>query len=271
MIPKVIHYCWFGKNKIPEKLQKCIDSWERIMPDYEIKQWNEDNYDINKCAYMKEAYEAKKWGFVPDYARLDICYTYGGIYLDTDVEVLKKFDALLNLEAFCGFEKYRDQKISGINIGQGFGCEKGHSTIKIMRDNYNDMHFVNSDGSLNLTASPRINTKPLEKLGLKYIDTIQNIGGLTIFPTEYFCPMNAYTGEINITQNTYSIHHFATTWFSQADQERWELRRKYGRYGKFLSEVISTFITYRKHYGIFGMWREILKKLSEKKRSKYLS
>ena len=127
MIPKIIHYCWFGGNEIPENDKKCIESWKKYCPDYKIIRWDESNYDYKKNSYMREAYEAKKWGFVPDYARLDIIYNYGGIYLDTDVELLKSLDEILDCEGFFGFESE-----NLVNLGLGFGAVKGNEIIRDM-------------------------------------------------------------------------------------------------------------------------------------------
>jgi len=253
VIPKIIHYCWFGGNPIPKNLQHCINSWKKIMPDYEIKKWDENNYNVNKCTYIKEAYKAKKWAFVSDYARLDICYRYGGIYLDTDVEVLKPFDDLLSLEGFCGMEIGKHQLPSHANVGLVLGLVRGQKMGRILRNDYHNLHFKKSDGSFDLTPCPVIQTRLLQKYGLKLTNEIQNINGITIFPTEYFCPMNQYTGEINITSNTYSIHHYLGSWYSPADQHRRKLRQKYSRYGKITAEVLSSFIAYKKYYGLLGM------------------
>lgn len=266
MIPKVIHYCWFGRNPIPQKLQRCIDSWKRVMPDYEIRLWNEDNYDITKCAYMKEAYEARKWAFVADYARLDILYKYGGINLDTDVEVLKRFDDLLELEGFCGFELDKKKKVC--NVGLGLGCIIGQKMIGIIRNHYHTLHFAKSDSSIDTTPIPVIVTRILSQYGLKVSGERQTVNGLTVFPVEYFCPMNPCTGEFNITPRTYSIHHYSATWLSEADQERRKLRMKYSKFGSLGSEVISSFIAYRKHYGFFGMWKHILEKILTRMKDK---
>lgn len=263
MIPKVIHYCWFGGNEIPDNLKKCIESWKKIMPDYEIKRWDESNYDINKCDYVKEAYAAKKWAFVSDYARLDICYTYGGIYLDTDVEVLKSFDDLLSLDGFCGMEVGKKGVAEEANVGLALGMKKGCEMGRILRDNYHSLHFKKSDGTLDLTPCPTIHTKILKNYGLKLDNKIQTINGFTIFPVDYFCPMNQYTGEIKITERTYSIHHYFASWNEPADRLRRELRMKYNKFGKIGSEVLSTFIAYKKYYGIIGMWKKILEKLKK--------
>lgn len=261
MIPKVIHYCWFGKAEIPENLQKCIDSWKKVMPDYEIKRWDETNYNINKCNYIKEAYEAKKWAFVSDYARLDILYTYGGIYLDTDVEVLKKFDDLLTLTAFCGMELDKGKIPKEANTGLAIGMVKGCKTGKILRDDYENKHFKREDGSYDLTPCPTIQTRIFKEMGLQLNNKIQVIGDFTIFPTDYFCPMNQYTGKINITKNTYSIHHYYDSWNKPADVLRRKLRIQYSKYGGIISEIVSTLVSYKKYYGIFGMWKEIIEKI----------
>ena len=161
-IPKIIHYCWFGGAPIPEKDKACIESWRKFCPDYEIIEWNESNYDITKNRYMKEAYDVKKWGFVPDYARLDIIYTQGGIYLDTDVEIIRNMDPLLEDEAFMGFE---DGKF--VALGLGFGAAKGNPHIKAMRDVYEGVSFIKPDGSFNTLPSPHYTTDYLLGEGLE--------------------------------------------------------------------------------------------------------
>lgn len=217
MIPKKIHYCWLGGNPLPDSAKKCIKSWKKYCPDYEIIEWNETNYDFTQIPYMKEAYEAKKWGFVPDYARLDIIYQHGGIYLDTDVELLKPIDELLTLKGFAGFETSER-----INFGQGFGAEAGNSVIKKMMDSYQDMHFVHEDGTLDLTPSPQLNTEVFVSLGIKKDGSMQEIDGFKIFPVDYFCPKSFEDGIIRKTANTYSIHHFDASWYT-AEEQKWKL------------------------------------------------
>lgn len=260
MIPKVIHYCWFGKNEIPDNLKRCIESWKKKLPDYEICRWDESNYDINKCEYIREAYSEKKWAFVSDYARLDICYTYGGIYLDTDVEVIKSFDDLLNLDGFCGMEIGKEKMPNEVNVGLALGMQKGLEIGRILRDTYHSLHFKREDGSLDLTPCPVIQTKILKEFGLLANNKMQVIENLTVFPTDYFCPMNQYTGKIEITDRTYSIHHYFDSWDSPVDQKRRKLRMKYSKFGKLGAEIISTFIAYREYYGFIGMWKKILNK-----------
>ena len=226
MIPKKIHYCWIGGNPLPKSAQKCIDSWKKYCPDYEIVEWNEKNYDFTKNQYMKDALEVKKWGFVPDYARLDIIYQHGGIYLDTDVEIVKSFDDLLSDKGFAGFESKEY-----VALGLGFGAEAGNPVIKSLMDSYESLSFRNPDGTLNLIASPELNTVELCNLGLQRTGEMQNLMNcFKIYPAEYFCPKSINDGIIRKTANTYSIHHFDATWFTEEQQKdkiaRWESKQK---------------------------------------------
>ena len=210
-IPKVIHYCWVGGKPLTPLAQKCLDSWRYFCPEYKIIRWDESNYNFAKHPYMKQAYEAKMWGFVPDYARLDIIYQHGGIYLDTDVEIIKPLDDLLIDNFFAGFES---REI--IALGLGFGAEAHHTVLKGMMDDYDNYAFTNADGSLNLLPSPQIQTKFLRKYYHIKDDNgkIQKMKEITIYPKEYFCPKDFLTGKINITDHTYSIHHYASSWFT---------------------------------------------------------
>lgn len=217
-IPKKIHYFWFGKNPIPPLEQKCIDSWKRICPDYEIVLWNEDNYDISKNFYMKQAYEAGKWGFASDYARLDIVYQYGGIYLDTDVEILRPLDRLLYLSGFMGFESK-----SLVAMGLGFGAVKECGLIKKLRDDYDMRSFKREDGSYDLTACPFLQTEVLKKCGLKMNNCLQVIEDVAILPAECFSPDNNQIP--HITDNTFSIHHFSGSWTSNENKKLLEKMR----------------------------------------------
>lgn len=218
MIPKTIHYCWFGGNPLPELARKCIESWKKYCPDYEIIEWNETNYDVGKCAYMKEAYQAKKWGFVPDYARFDIIYSHGGIYLDTDVEIVRNLDELLENRAFMGFES-----ADYVNPGLIIGGEAGNPEIAQIMRWYESHHFIMESGEIDLTASPAIVTAVLLERGLHKEQSVQLLNGaLTIYPKDYFCPMDYYTGDITITDNTYTIHHYSASWLSNR-QKKWLL------------------------------------------------
>lgn len=222
MIPKVIHYCWFGGNPEPEDVKKCIASWEKFMPDYKIIRWDESNYDINRCQYMTDAYKEKKWAFVSDFARLDIIYQNGGIYLDTDVEVLKSFDNLLGEKMFCGFEsrdpkgRKKDSSIEySVNLGLGYGAEKGHPILKEMINLYQKLSFYNQDGSLNLVACPRYQTLILTKHGLIPNNQTQRLDNVIAYSPEYFCPQSNITNKMLYPlDKSFSIHHFSVSWSS---------------------------------------------------------
>lgn len=217
-IPKIIHYCWFGGKPLPELAQKCIASWKKFCPDYEIKEWNESNYDVTKNNYMKKAFENKQWAFVSDYARLDIIYENGGTYFDIDVEVVRSLDSLLNLKGFMGIEN--EKTFAGekfCNTGLGFGAIPKLPIIKEFRDNYEHINFIKEDGSFNQTVCSVFQTEILLKKGLKFDNSIQEIEGLTIFPAEYFAPKEFFSGKINLTENTYSIHHFDASWVEVDD------------------------------------------------------
>lgn len=206
-IPKIIHYCWFGENPIPEHNKKFMESWKKFCPDYEIKEWNESNYDITKIGYTKNAFDHKQWAFVSDYARLDILYEYGGIYLDTDVELIKPLDDLLNLTGFMGFDH-----LGLCNTGNGFGAIPKLPIIQELRNDYESINCIKENGDFDQTTCPIFQTEFLLKKGLRKDNSLQEIDGLTIFPIEYFCPKNSITGEIHLTKNTYSIHHFDGSW-----------------------------------------------------------
>lgn len=213
-IPKVIHYCWFGKGKLPDRYREWMSSWKKFCPDYEVVEWNESNYDVHKNRYMSEAYEAKKWGFVSDYARLDIIYTYGGIYLDTDVEVIRSFDGLLHQKAFAGLQF--DGRVA---LGLGFGSVPGNDIIRVLRDDYNAHSFIKQDGSFNLTTCPTYQTAILRKYGLQLRDEFQLRGevqclkDINIYPPVFFTPMTIYARKIVRNQKfSFSIHHYDGSW-----------------------------------------------------------
>lgn len=249
MIPKKIHYCWLGDKEKTELVLKCIKSWKKYCPDYEIIEWSEQNINLKSVPYMEQAYDAKAWGFVPDVARLQIIYNHGGIYLDTDVEIIRTFDDLLNNHAFVGRE-------SGdyVNLGSGFGAEPNNQYIKLMLDAYNDLSFRLKDGSLNRIASPKIQTDTLKKIGLKEDDILQNIGNLTVYTKDYFSPIDYYTGLCEITDNTHSIHHYDGSWLTESERKEQEQRlrvmKKYGkRFGKIIW-VLVKFIAKIKNDGL---------------------
>ena len=234
-IPKVIHYCWFGKGKMPPLAEKCIASWRKYCPDYEIVCHNEDNFDISENRYAKEAYDAGKWAFVSDYARLKVLYENGGIYLDTDVEIIKPIDELIKESGFMGFD---DNGV--ISTGLGFACEKGNELVKVLLNDYDDISFVRPDGSYDITPCPDRNSETLKKFGMDFSVKDQIFMGIRMLPEDYLCPMKYYTGKKIITQNTYSIHHFCASWTSATAKRTLFLKRIVGvklydkLYGKFL-------------------------------------
>ena len=221
-IPKIIHYCWFGGKPLPEKDKKCIESWKAKCPGYKIIEWNERNYNVNKNSYMLEAYNEKKWGFVPDFARLDIIYTYGGIYLDTDVELLRSLDTLLDQHGFMGFESK-----NAVAPGLIIASEPNNKLIKNIIDNvYKGRHFLRTDGTIDITASPKLVTDYLISVGLECNNKIQMIDEFIIYPSEYFCPKDYITGEICITSNTYSIHHYNASWKNNREKNIYLIEQK---------------------------------------------
>ena len=257
MIPKVIHYCWFGRNPLPESALLCINSWKKFFPEYEIKEWNEDNYDINKIPYIKEAYENKKYAFVSDYARYDILYHEGGLYFDTDVEVIKNMDDLISIGSFMGCEATLNGSGDQVAPGLGLAANPGLGLYKEMLDFYKERHFVKEDGSLDLETIVTYTSDILIKHGYDLSKKdIQTIEGITIYPEDYFCPMNYHTGELNITSNTRSIHHYSMTWMSPQMRKEKELEQKLNK--KFGASIS------RKIIWLYGWPKRINTKIKEK-------
>lgn len=209
MIPKVIHFCWFGDKKMPPLAKKCIKSWKKHCPDYEIKLWNEKNFNLDVNRYVREAYEAKKWAFITDYARLYIVYHYGGIYLDTDVELLKPLDSLLDHKAFFGIEATPNKCIA---TGLGFGAEKENPVVKEIMDQYENIPFDLGDGQYDMTPCPDRNTQVFEKHGYDHVDACKDINGVRILSSDYMCPKDFKTHKVNLTENTLSVHHYDGSW-----------------------------------------------------------
>lgn len=213
MIPKIIHYCWFGRNPLPPLAIKCIESWKKILPEYEIKEWNEDNFDLDMYPYAREAYDNRKFAFVTDIVRLYALFNEGGVYMDTDVEILKPLDPFLHHAAFSGFES-EDSFPTGL-----MAAEKGSKWAKDNLEWYNDKHFVKDDGTLDTTTNVVIIMKVLEKYHFKLDNTYQEVSGyFTIYPKEYFCPKDYDTKKIHLTDNTVAIHHFDGSWHSKSDK-----------------------------------------------------
>lgn len=211
MIPKIIHYCWFGQNDKPKLAKKCIKSWKKHCPNYQIVEWNEDNYDISSAPeFVREAYKEKKWAFVSDYVRLKVVFDNGGVYFDTDVELIKNIDFLLGYDAFFGFE---DEEY--VATGLGFGAQKGFPIVREMMDMYEELNYYSSDGSVNLVTCPVINTKVLLKYGLVQNNDEQILReNVLILPSSFMCPIDYRNGNMKKTENTISIHWYSASWYT---------------------------------------------------------
>ncbi|MCF0132409.1 MAG: glycosyl transferase [Blautia sp.] len=237
MIPKKIHYCWFGKNPKPVSVEKCIASWRKYCPDYVIIEHNEENYDITKHIYMKQAYEHRKWAFVTDYARLDILYEQGGIYLDTDVELIKSLDGLLDCNGFMGFED--EEKVA---TGLGMGAEKKNPVVAMLMQDYQEAVFVKEDGSFDLTPCTRRNTDCLIRdVGLKADGSYQKLNGFVFYPREYFAPKGAVDRTLKyLTKNTVSIHHYDASWATDKQKRDIKILKTFGgRIGGFIVDHLN--------------------------------
>ncbi len=232
MIPKVIHYCWFGRNPLPKSAIKCINSWRKFFPGYEIKQWNEDNFDVNIIPYTTEAYKAKKYAFVSDYARMWILYHYGGIYFDTDVEVIKPMDDIIAKGPFMGIEVDSPNQNTAplVAPGLGLGATPKMEIYAALLGYYSKLHFLDSVGKPDNVTVVVHTTKVLQHFGLKNCNSIQNVGGVWIFPRDYFNPLNDNTGQLSITKNTRSIHWYTKTWLKKQNPLRVWVVRKLHRY-----------------------------------------
>lgn len=231
-IPKIIHFVWLGNGEYDELIKKCLDSWKSILCDYEIMIWNETNIEIEDCIYAKQAYAEKQYAFVSDYVRLKVLYEYGGIYLDSDIEVLKKFDDLLEAKAFTCFEN--DHAIAAWI----FGSEKGNPIFKEFMEYYQKKPFILEGGEYDKTPNPVPMTKICIKNGLKLNGKTQDLCNIIVYQQDYFCPYNRATEELNITENTYCIHYFNGTWISDSKKEIIMKRKKViKKYGLFIGYI----------------------------------
>ena len=235
MIPKIIHYCWFGGKPLPKSAEKCIASWKKYLPGYEVKRWDESNFDVNAIPYTREAYAACKYAFVSDYARFWILYHYGGVYFDTDVEVIRPIDDIINRGGFLGVESNRNG-IYTVNPGLGFAATQGTAVIGEMVNLYSTFHFINTDGALDLKNIVEITTEYLSARGLRNTDEIQQCCGFTIYPKDYFCPIDYDTRELKITENTRTIHHYAESWVPRSTRFKNALSRLFGK--RFMSCLV---------------------------------
>lgn len=228
MIPKIIHYCWFGRGEKPELAKKCIASWKKFCPDFEIREWNEDNCDYLAMPFMAEAHAAKKYAFVSDVMRLVVLEQYGGVYFDTDVEVLRDISPLLNDEGFIGFENEQF-----VNSGQVMAVVPHQPVVQAMIEGYKKLHFTNTDGSLNAVGCPHLNTDVMERFGLVRNGQEQLVDGIHVYPVDCFNPLDSMTGKLTKTENTYSIHWYSMSWLPRRTRLRCKLtsacRRVFGK------------------------------------------
>lgn len=270
MIPKKIHYCWFGEQPIPKKDLECINSWIKFFPDYEIIQWNESNFNINICSYVKEAYDKKKWAFVSDFVRIYVLYEYGGIYFDTDVEVIKKFDDIIEKGPFMGVEQFQPSCM--VNPGIGMAAIPKMKLFEEILNSYYNSEFIDENGIVsNYTIVSRV-TDILLKHGLKSDDRIQFVFDITIYPKEYFCPLDYDTNILNITDSTYSIHWFKASWFDNKMKLRKnrciKIRKLFGKnVGNIICNIYIKFSVWFE-YIENGNTKVLLKRLSQKIKNK---
>jgi hypothetical protein len=245
MIPKIIHYCWFGGKPLPKEAKRCIASWRKYLPDYEIKEWNESNFDVNVIPYTAEAYQAKKYAFVSDYARLYVLHKQGGLYFDTDVEVIRNMDSIIAAGPFMGCEEAYDAEAEpadmGVNPGLGIGLDgpdtensEARKFYEELLEGYQSRHFSQEDPEKLITIV-EYTTKYLCEHGLKHSDAVQTVAGIQIYPKEYFCPIDRITDQCTKTSNTVSIHHYSASWFPQDVIRR---RHLYNRLVKLFGERI---------------------------------
>lgn len=214
MIPKKIHYCWFGNSELPDLAKKCIDSWRLFLPDYQIIEWNESHFDVHQIPYTSEAYQARKYAFVSDYARFKILYNHGGLYFDTDVEVIQNMDKIIEKGAFMGLEKNTSETFA-CAPGLGMGAPAQHPFYKDVLDMYHSLEF----DPKNLKTVVEHTSELMLKQGLELKRGIIEFRGIHIYPPEYFCPKIYEKAKIKLSPNTYTIHHYAGSWMSK--KQRW--------------------------------------------------
>lgn len=220
-ILKIIHYCWFGKKEKPDSVKKCIDSWKKFLPDYQLVEWNEDNFNIEKLQYTKEAYVAKKYAFVSDVARIEALYQYGGIYMDTDVEVLKTFTPLLDARCILGMEE------KGYVATSFMAFEKEHPLVKQFLNLYENISFLDKNGQIITGTNVAKLTNLLIEKGFVQENRYQELEeGIKIYPKEFFSPYDYINCHYNITENSYCVHHFAVSWMSKKEQVKKRIKEQ---------------------------------------------
>lgn len=233
MIPKTIHYCWFGGKEKPKSVMKCIASWRKFCPNYIIKEWNEQNFDVNAIPYTRDAYQAGKYAFVSDVARFKVLDDEGGVYFDTDVELIKPIDELVERGAFMGWEKADALGNTHVAPGLGLAAPKDFPFYKEVLDSFAYLSYYLEDGQWNSYTMIPLVTDLLKQKGLAMDGSRQKVDGLTIYPSDYLCPMDSLTGEIHLTDNTFAIHHYTMSWLPNSTQWRVKLMRKIRKLIKF--------------------------------------
>ena len=234
MIPKIIHYCWFGGNPLTELANKCIESWKKYCPDYEIRRWDETNFDVNCCDYVREAYEAKMWAFVSDYARFKILYENGGVYFDTDVELIRPINDIVAKGSFMGLEKSEEIYVA---TGLGLAADAGLPLFEEILDDYHHSHFEKDTNGAYETVVTRV-TDIVLKHGDIQPNEISDVAGITIYPPEYFCPLNYYTGEMKITENSRSIHHYMASWLNKTQKRILSIKKRFANHPRFAKLLV---------------------------------
>lgn len=262
-IPKIIHYCWFGGNAKPQLATKCVESWKKYCPGYEIVEWNESNIDLNACpVYVQKAYAMKKWAFITDYIRLKVVYENGGIYLDTDVELLKPLDHLLHHRAYFGCEG-----TEYVNTGLGFGAEAGHPFLRKNMAVYEEMDPVNEEGAFVSSPCPHYTTAVLKEMGVVFPieQAVEASDGVVIYPNHVFNPYNWKTEKLHVTKETVSIHHYSGSWMTELQRKGFLQRAKseqlQRKFGKTASKLYEIYYWSRKENGGPGFFTWCIRKI----------
>ena len=265
MIPKIINYCWFGGNPLGEKEKKCIESWKKFLPDWKIIEWNESNFDVKMNDYVREAYQEKRWAFVSDVARLVVLSRYGGLYLDTDVEIIASLDEIIGSGAFMGIESVSNKHVN-VNPGLIIAAEPNNPVIQEVLNTYENDHFMREGKNTSqYTIVARTTNVLKKKYKLRDLDILQKLDGISIYPREYFCPMDYATGKLNVTNNTKTIHWFTASWLTETQKIRQENCRKINRYlpgkiGKGIGYIyikVGALKDIYKKKGLKGIWERL--------------
>lgn len=268
MIPQIIHYCWFGGKEKPDDVIKCINSWKKFCPSFSIIEWNENNYCISDAPiYVQEAIQSKKYAFATDYIRLDVVNKNGGLYFDTDVELIADISFLLENNSFFGLERSNGEY--KVNTGIGFGSTKKNILLEMMMNDYHELRFIKPNGEFDILPCPERNSVHFINMNYKLNNHIENIDDNLVLPTEYMCPLDQQTGILNITNNTVSIHHYLASWFNKSEQKLKRINEKLRPiFGYRISNIITEFIrNYRKN-GLCYAFLELHKFIFRKKEAK---